>query len=95
MNAPIEDQLRDYFMMVDRMQGPVYPSTHSQDTTTLSLVTENIHDTNESTMEVIMISPDRNEPGNRSRTWMLVAASVAAIALVGGLTGEVRLEIEE
>ena len=85
MKTPIEDQLRDYFMMVDRMQGPVDPSTPSQDTPTLSLVTENIHDTNESTMEVIMISPDRNEPSNRSRTWMFVAASVAAVALVGGL----------
>jgi hypothetical protein len=41
--------------------------------------------TTESTMEVIMISPDRNEPHNRSRTWMLVAAGVAAVALVGGL----------
>jgi hypothetical protein len=39
----------------------------------------------ESTMEVIMLSPDRNEPRNRSRTWMAVAASVAALALVGGL----------
>ena len=85
MNAPIEDQLRDYFQMVDRMQGPIDPTTQSQDTPTLRLVTENIHDTNESTMEVIMISPDRNEPHNRSRTWMLVAACVAAVALVGGL----------
>lgn len=85
MNAPIEDQLRDYFMMVDRMQGPVDPSTQSQDAPTLSLVTENIHDTNESTMEVIMTSPDRNQPHNRSRTWILVAASVAVVALVGGL----------
>ena len=36
-------------------------------------------------MEFSMISPDRNGPSNRSRTWMLVAASVAAIALVAGL----------
>lgn len=32
-----------------------------------------------------MLSPDRNEPPTRSRTWMAVAASVAALALVGGL----------
>lgn len=85
MNAPIEDQLRDYFTMVDRMQGPVDPTTQSQGTPTLSLVTEDSHDMNESTMEAIMISPDRNEPHNRSRAWMLIAASVAAVALVGGL----------
>jgi hypothetical protein len=41
--------------------------------------------TNESTMEVIMLSPNRNEPRNQSRTWMLIAASVAALALIGGL----------
>jgi hypothetical protein len=85
MNAPIEDQLRDYFTMVDRMQGPIDPTIHSAGIPTLSLVSEDTHDTNESTMEVIMISPDRNEPHNRSRAWMLVAASVAAVALVGGL----------
>jgi hypothetical protein len=85
MNAPIEDQLRDYFMMVDRMQGAIDPSTQSQGAPTLRLVTENIHDTNESTMEVVMISPDRNEPSNRRRAWILVAASVAVVALVGGL----------
>jgi hypothetical protein len=84
MNAPIEDQLRDYFTMVDRMQGRVDPSTQSQDTPTLSLVTENIHDTTESTMEVIMLSPDRNQPPARSRTW-LYAGAAAVVALVGGL----------
>jgi hypothetical protein len=42
-------------------------------------------DTTNPTMEVIMLSPDRNVPRNRSRTWMLAAASVAAVALVGGL----------
>jgi hypothetical protein len=78
-------ELRDYFKMVDRMQGPIDPTAQSQDTPTLRLVTENIRDTNESTMEVIMISPDRNEPHNRSRTWMLVAACVGAVAVVGGL----------
>ncbi len=39
----------------------------------------------EPTMEVIMLSPGRNESPTRSRTWMLIAASVAAVALVGGL----------
>ena len=41
--------------------------------------------TTESTMEVILLSSDGNEPANRSRSWMLVAASVAALAVVGGL----------
>jgi hypothetical protein len=82
MNAPIEDQLRDYFTMVDRMQGPV--DTTPQ-TAPLSLVNDTNHDTKNSTMEVNMLSPDRIEPRNRSRTWMVVAASVAALALVGGL----------
>jgi hypothetical protein len=82
MNAPIEDQLRDYFTMVDRMQGPV--DTTPQ-TAPLSLVNDTNHDTKNSTMEVNMLSPDRNEPRNRSRIWMAVAASVAALALVGGL----------
>ena len=43
------------------------------------------HTTNEPTAEVIMLSPDRNQLPQRSRTGLLVAASVAAIALVGGL----------
>ncbi len=85
MNTPIEDQLRDYFTMVDRMQGPVETTPHAPDTPTLSLVTEASQHTNDSTTEVIMLSPDRNEPPTRSRTWMLIAASVAALALVGGL----------
>lgn len=37
------------------------------------------------TMEVIMLDPEVNTYSPRSRTAMLVAASVAAIALVGGL----------
>jgi fructose transport system substrate-binding protein len=81
MNAPIEDQLRDYFTMVDRMQGSVDTTPHAP---TLSLIT-NSPDTNDSTMEVMMLSPDRNESPTRSRTWVLVAACIAAVALIGGL----------
>jgi hypothetical protein len=40
---------------------------------------------NEPTLEVMMLAPERNQLPNRSRTWMLAAASVAAIALIGGL----------
>ena len=39
----------------------------------------------ERTMEVIMLDPDTNRLHKRPRTGLLVAASVAAIALVGGL----------
>jgi hypothetical protein len=42
-------------------------------------------DTTETTLEVIMLSPDRNQLPERRRTGLLVAASVAAIALIGGL----------
>ena len=42
-------------------------------------------DAAEPTLDVIMLSPVRNEPPNTSRRWMMVAASVAALALVGGL----------
>ncbi len=35
------------------------------------------------TMEVIMLSPDRNDQPKRG--WMLAAAAVAGLALVGGL----------
>lgn len=80
MNAPIEHQLRDYFTMVDRMQGPIDTTPH---TPTLRLIT-NSPDTNDSTMEVMMLSPARDQRTNR-RAWLLVAACVAAVALVGGL----------
>ncbi len=43
------------------------------------------HPHSERTMEVIMLDPDTNKLNKRPRTGMLVAASVAAIALVGGL----------
>jgi streptogramin lyase len=42
-------------------------------------------DTTESTMEVIMLSPDRNQPSTRSRSWIYAAAAAAVVALVGGL----------
>ena len=39
----------------------------------------------EPTMEVIMLDPDTNKLNKRPRTGLLVAASVAADALIGGL----------
>ena len=39
----------------------------------------------ESTLEVIMLASDRNEARPRTRTWMMVAAAIAALALIGGL----------
>ena len=42
-------------------------------------------DTTAPTMEVIMLDPDTNKLDKRPRRGMLVAASVAAIALLGGL----------
>ena len=42
-------------------------------------------DSTQPTMEVIMLDPDTNKLQKRPRTGMLVAASVAAIAVVGGL----------
>jgi hypothetical protein len=42
------------------------------------------HTTNETAMEVIMLSPDRNEPPT-TRRWLMVAAAIAVLALVGGL----------
>ncbi len=36
-------------------------------------------------MEIIMLAPDRNEPPATSRRWLLVAAAVVSLALVGGL----------
>ncbi len=37
------------------------------------------------TMEVTMLAPDRNEPPTRRRTWLAIAAVIAALALIGGL----------
>lgn len=85
MSAPIEEQLRDYFTMVDRTQGPVGTTTRSPDAPTLSLVTEPTSDTNEPTIEVIMLSPDRNEPPTTNHRWMMVAAAIAALVVVVGL----------
>jgi hypothetical protein len=42
-------------------------------------------DTTAPTMEVIMLDPDTNKLNKRPRTGLLVAASVAGLALVGGL----------
>jgi len=87
MNAPIEEQLRDYFTMVDRTQAPVDTTAQARQAPTLSLVKDS-HDsshTNESTSEVIMLTPNRNESPTTSHRWMMVAAAVGAIVLVGGL----------
>lgn len=84
MSAPIEEQLRDYFTMVDRMQGPIDTTPQAPDAPTLSLVNDS-HDsshTNEPTSEVIMLTPNRNESPTTNHRWMMVAA---AIVLVGGL----------
>jgi hypothetical protein len=43
------------------------------------------HTINETAMEVIMLSPDRNQPPARSRTWLYAGAAAAVVALVGGL----------
>lgn len=42
-------------------------------------------DTNDPTMEDIMLSPERNDSPTTSRRWTMIAAAVAALALVGGL----------
>ncbi|MEM9038895.1 MAG: hypothetical protein AAGD33_03260 [Actinomycetota bacterium] len=39
----------------------------------------------DSNQEIIMLAPNRDEPHARSRTWMFVAAAVAALVLIGGL----------
>ena len=44
----------------------------------------------ETATEVIMLSPEANAPRPRSLVWALVAASVAAIALVGGIVAANR-----
>jgi hypothetical protein len=85
MNAPIEDQLCDYFTMVDRMQGHSDPTTQSQDAPALRLVAEPTRNTIEPTVEVTMLSPDQNQPPTTNDRWMMVAAAVAVLALAGGL----------
>ena len=42
-------------------------------------------DFTEPTMEVIMLSPETNRYDNRTRRWLMAAAAVAALALIGGL----------
>ena len=90
MSAPIEEQLRDYFTMVDRTQGPVGTTPQGPDTSSLRLVTEPTRNTNEPTMEVIMLNPDRNEPPATKHRWMMVAASIAALVVVGLLVVAAR-----
>jgi hypothetical protein len=46
---------------------------------------KNQPNTNEPTKEFIMLSPESNQLSKRPRTGLLVAASVAAVALIGGL----------
>jgi len=94
MNPSIEDQLRDYFTMLDRMQGHAELPIQSP-TPKLSIVSDNSHDPNTSTMEDFVISPDHNQPKKRPRTWLLVAATVAAVALVGGLIVAADLDSDE
>ena len=44
------------------------------------------HTINETATEVIMLTPNINEPPKRNRTWLMAtAAAVAALALIGGL----------
>ena len=88
MSAPIEEQLRDYFAMVDRTQAPVDTTAQALEAPMLSLVKDS-HDsihTNESTLEVVMLTPRRNDSHTTRHRWiMTAAAAVAAVALVGGL----------
>jgi hypothetical protein len=42
-------------------------------------------DFTEPTMEVIMLSPETNRHDNRTRHWLMAAAGIAALALIGGL----------
>lgn len=43
------------------------------------------HTINEPTPEVMFLLPDRNEQPRGPRVWMVVAAAIAALALIGGL----------
>jgi hypothetical protein len=66
---------RDLHQIADRST----PSSTAWD----SIRTRIESQTNQPTMEVIMLSPDRNDSPKRG--WMLAAAAVAGLALVGGL----------
>jgi len=77
MSAPIEEQLRDYFTMVDQMQGPVDTTPKAW---TLSLANDS-HDTGhttESTSEVIMLAPEPNESPTTNHRWTMIAAAITA-----------------
>ena len=66
---------RDLHQIADRST----PSSTAWD----SIRTRIDEQTDQPTMEVIMLSPDRNDSPKRG--WMLAAAAVAGLALVGGL----------
>ena len=83
MNAPIEDQLRDYFRMVDRMQDPVDVDSIVQPAGPPRLRLVDTENTEE--LENVMLAPNNNDRPTRSRVMLLAAAAAAAIALVGGL----------
>lgn len=88
---PVDDGGRERGMhsssqaMADRVQSHVDPTTQSQDTPAPHRFTEPTRDTNEPTLEVIMLNPDRNEPATTTHRWMMVAAAVATLVVVVGL----------
>lgn len=70
---------------VERDLSQIADQTSPSSTTAWESIRQRIDEpADESTMEVIMLTPNDN-PNPRSRTRWLVAASVAVIALVGGL----------
>lgn len=50
-----------------------------------SILTQIDQRADEPDTEVIMLTPDENQLDTRKRSWLMVAAAVAAVALVGGL----------
>jgi hypothetical protein len=72
-DAAFSDRLLDDLLSSLTADGPT-PTVSSVD-----------QPTNEPTAEVIMLSPDRNQLHRPRRGALLVAASVAAFALIGGL----------
>ncbi|MDX2379890.1 MAG: hypothetical protein QNM02_09045 [Acidimicrobiia bacterium] len=108
MNTPLEEQLRDYFTLVDRMQGAVDldDTADAGSAPTLRLVDtgdsdnepenhdepENHHEPeNNNEMEEIMLAPNKTQKAPRSRTWLVVAAPAAVVAIVvAGLVDATR-----
>lgn len=77
---------RDLLGRVERDLGQIADHATPSSTTAWEAIRQRIDDqTDEPTMEVIMLAPNDHDPSRRNRTWLLIAASVAAIALVGGL----------